>query len=89
MFPSSAVTLSEVAALNVTNEYDRLPEQREFHAKAAERRRTLVRFYLGGIGVSGATGDYWQNGGQDTVGTLYFGGSGAVRGGTYIWPAGR
>ena len=39
--------------------------------------------YLGGIGVSGATGDYWQNGGQNTVGTLYFGGSGVAPGGTY------
>ena len=78
----ASATLSN-GALNVTNEMIGYLNSGSFTQSSGTAQNVSGILYLGGIGVSGATGDYWQNGGQDTVGTLYFGGSGAAPGGTY------
>ena len=78
----ASATLSN-GALNVTNEMIGYLNSGSFTQSSGTTQSVSGSLYLGGIGVSGATGDYWQNGGQNTVGTLYFGGSGAAPGGTY------
>ena len=81
VFGASA-TLSN-GALNVTNEMIGYLNSGSFTQSSGTTQNVSGSLYLGAIGASGATGDYWQNGGQNTVGTLYFGGSGAAPGGTY------
>ena len=79
----AGATLSN-GTLNVTERDDRLPAERQFHARQRNERRTLAGLStLAASASASATGDYWQNGGQNTVGTLYFGGGSPAPGGTY------
>ena len=78
----AGATLSN-GTLNVTNEMIGYLQSGSFTQGSGTTQNVSGSLYLGGIGVSGATGDYWQNGGQNTVGTLYFGGGSPAPGGTY------
>ncbi len=78
----ASATLSN-GTLNVSNEMVGYLQSGSITQAAGTTQSVSGSLYLGTIGISGATGDYWQNGGQNTVGTLYFGGSGVAPGGTY------
>ena len=79
----AGATLSN-GTLNVSNEMIGYLQSGSFTQGSGTTQSVSGTLYLGPVGASGATGDYWQNGGQNTVGTLSFGGSNSsTPGGTY------
>ena len=76
-------TLSN-GALNVSNEMIGYLQSGNFTQGSGSTQNVSGTLYLvASPRECGATGDYWQNGGQNTVGTLYFGGGSPAPGVTY------